>query len=157
MAINRALLASKIESLTSTEHAEIFRMLQRGIAQGVTYTHNQNGVFYNLNDIADDVLTEVSSFVDYCVHNAALLQEYDNNLLMRHNRGGSQTKAAAVIDDEKDEKVTVQAQQATTTTTKVTTTTTNNNNLVGDSAKFLQARKKLNKPRVLAFYTKDEL
>lgn len=166
MSVNRALLASKIESLTNTEHAEIFRMLQRGVKQGVTYTHNQNGVFYNLNDISEEVLNEVASFVDYCVRNATLLQEYDKNLLMRKHdadscsdKGGNKDNPDN-IDNTENSQSPKEPQRESQNPTGVQSTQTRvgvYDNIIVDSAKFLQTRKKLNKPRVLAFYTKDAL
>ena len=159
-AVNPALLASKIESLTSTEHAEIFRMLQCKGGDPKPYTHNQNGVFYNLNDLDEETLKRVSSFVDYCVHNSTLLQEYDKNLLQqRHDPTVPHGPAAAPVPPTTSmtmSMTTAPSTSSSTSTTKSTHPPKDSAAVLGDSAKFLQMRKKLNKPRWLPFYTQDE-
>ncbi len=147
--VNPSLLASKIESLTSTEHAEIFRMLQCK-SNSSSYTHNQNGVFYNLNDLDEETLSQVSQFVDYCVHNARLLQEYDKNLHMHAHRPNNKN---STNETSPMTSVTVSATPLTSGNIKTKDITA----VLGDSAKFLQMRKKLNKTRWLPFHTKDDI
>lgn len=70
-------LLDKINTLSSTEHEEIYRIIS---LHGISVSKNKNGVFFNLSAIEDDVAKEISMFVDYCLSNKEKLDEYDKKL-----------------------------------------------------------------------------
>lgn len=70
-------LFDKINSLSSTEHDEIYRIINE---HNVNISKNKNGIFFNLSSIDDDVLNQIDKFVTYCVHNKQQLDEYDKRL-----------------------------------------------------------------------------
>lgn len=70
-------LMQKINELSNTAHMEIFRILKR---KRVSHTQNKNGMFVNLSVVDDDLLDEISSFVDYCIDNSRDLENYDKML-----------------------------------------------------------------------------
>ena len=74
---HRRLLMQRIQELGSTEHEEIFKILQRN---NVNHTQNNNGVFVNLSSVDDDVVEQVQRFVDFCFHNNHELDEYDKRI-----------------------------------------------------------------------------
>lgn len=71
-------LFEKINNLSSTEHEEIFNIINRH--DDITYTSNKNGVFFNLSNITDDVIEEIDNFVNFCLSNKKDLDEYDQKL-----------------------------------------------------------------------------
>ncbi len=73
----RKLLFEKINSLSSTEHEEIYRII---INHSVNTSKNKNGVFFNLSGIDDDVIEQIDTFVNYCISNKHELDEYDKRL-----------------------------------------------------------------------------
>jgi hypothetical protein len=74
---NRRQLMQRTQHLGSTEHAEIFKLLEDG---GVNHTENNNGVFVNLSSVPDDVMWKVQHFVDFCYNNKRDLDEYDKRI-----------------------------------------------------------------------------
>lgn len=78
----RKCILDKINSLSATEHEEIFNMLQRFAVtdSSLTYTINKNGVFFNLSTLQDEHLKDIDRFVDFCHHNKKDLDEYDKIL-----------------------------------------------------------------------------
>lgn len=73
----RKILLDKINTLSSTEHEEIYRIIH---AHGVNMSKNKNGVFFNLSTIDDEVVNKIMMFVDYCLCNKEQLDEYDKKL-----------------------------------------------------------------------------
>lgn len=67
----------KINSLSSTEHDEIYRIIQE---HSVNISRNKNGVFFNLSSLDDVIISKIDNFVDYCVSNKEHLDEYDKKL-----------------------------------------------------------------------------
>lgn len=110
-------ILDKINGLSTTEHEEIFNILQKVVTSNpsITYTVNKNGVFFNLSTLDDEVLHEIESFVDFCHHNKKELDEYDKilndckantnviNLNLEHivekRRNGSKKSTALPICD----------------------------------------------------------
>jgi hypothetical protein len=74
---SRKQLFEKINSLSSTEHDEIYRIV---IEHSVNVSKNKNGVFFNLSGLDEDVLFKIDTFVTYCVNNKEHLDEYDKRL-----------------------------------------------------------------------------
>jgi hypothetical protein len=74
---NKKHLFDKINSLSSTEHDEIYRIINEN---NVNLSKNKNGIFFNLSSINDTVLSEIDKFVTYCVNNKQQLDEYDKRL-----------------------------------------------------------------------------
>jgi hypothetical protein len=73
----RKTLLDKINTLSSTEHEEIYRII---CGHAISVSKNKNGVFFNLSTIGDDVVLQISLFVDYCLSNKEKLDEYDKKL-----------------------------------------------------------------------------
>jgi hypothetical protein len=73
----RKSLMDKISKLGETEHQEIYKILQ---TNGINYTQNNNGVFFNLTTLSDEVFKEIEKFVFYCHENKVELDEYDQKL-----------------------------------------------------------------------------
>lgn len=77
MSRRKKVLFDKINNLGPTEHMEIFKILKDN---GIHFTENTNGVFFNLTTLSDEVLTKVGEFVEYCCDNKKELDEYDQRL-----------------------------------------------------------------------------
>lgn len=75
--LNKKHLFDKINSLSSTEHDEIFRIINE---HNINVSRNKNGVFFNLSGIDTKILIEIDKFVSYCVSNKQQLDEYDKKL-----------------------------------------------------------------------------
>lgn len=84
----RKLVLQRINELGATAHAEIFRMLNR---EHVDYTKNKNGMFVNLSVIDDKLMDDIVTFVDYCIDNNKILEEYDKKLddIRKNNNSAS--------------------------------------------------------------------
>lgn len=73
----RKVLFEKINSLSSTEHEEIYRIVSE---HSINVSKNKNGVFFNLSSVDDDIIAKIDAFVTYCVSNKEHLDEYDKRL-----------------------------------------------------------------------------
>ena len=73
----KKILMEKISKLGSMEHQEIYKILQTG---GVSYSENNNGIFFNLTTMPCNLLEEIETFVNYCYENKPDLDEYDKKL-----------------------------------------------------------------------------
>lgn len=71
-------ILERINSLTSTEHEEIFNILQR--LNVTNFTSNKNGIFFNLSTLNDSEIEEIDKFVDFSINNKKDLDEYDKKL-----------------------------------------------------------------------------
>lgn len=70
-------LFEKINSLSSTEHEEIYRIINDN---NVNISRNRNGIFFNISSVDDDIVDQIATFVDYCISNKDQLDEYDKKL-----------------------------------------------------------------------------
>lgn len=70
----RKALFDRINSLSSTEHEEILKIVK---ASGTSFSQNKNGIFFNLSILPDEVVKEIDDFVSYCMSNKKELDEYD--------------------------------------------------------------------------------
>ena len=77
MAQERRKIGEKINSLGSTEHLEIYKMLKE---HDVPYSENKNGIFFNLTTLDSGILGKLEEFVRYCHDNKTELDEYDKRL-----------------------------------------------------------------------------
>lgn len=75
--MNKKQLMTKISNLGPTEHFEIYKILQQN---GVAYSENKNGVFFNLSAMPEALLKEIEAFVSYCYENISELEEYNKML-----------------------------------------------------------------------------
>ena len=73
----KKLLFEKINSLSSTEHEEVFKIIK---SNNINYSKNKNGVFFNISNIHDDIVKHIDEFVLFCVSNKKELDEYDKKL-----------------------------------------------------------------------------
>lgn len=73
----KRVLFDKINSLSSTEHEEIFRIISD---HSINVSRNKNGVFFNLSSVGDEIIAKIDAFVCYCVSNKEHLDEYDKRL-----------------------------------------------------------------------------
>ena len=70
----RKVLFDRINSLSSTEHEEILKIVK---TYNATYSQNKNGIFFNLSSLSDDAVKDIDNFVNYCISNKKELDEYD--------------------------------------------------------------------------------
>lgn len=70
----RKALYDKINTLSSTEHEEILKIIKNN---DITLSRNKNGIFFNLSCLSYDVIKEIDEFVMYCISNKKELDEYD--------------------------------------------------------------------------------
>ncbi len=75
--INKKKLYESINSLTSIEHEEILKILQK---HNIFYSKNNNGIFFNLSTLQDDIINELDNFISFCLLNKTKLDEYDKKL-----------------------------------------------------------------------------
>lgn len=77
-------LFEKINSLSKTEHDEIYKILKNyNIAnenETIKFSKNKNGIFFNLSDVPDELYNELDSFVAYCITNKKDLDDYDKKI-----------------------------------------------------------------------------
>lgn len=100
---NKKHLFDKINSLTSTEHDEIYRIITEN---DINVSKNKNGIFFNLSSIDDVVLNEIDKFVTYCVNNKQQLDDYDKKLneCKMNNKYGMIVNMNIKLEDMKAEK-----------------------------------------------------
>ena len=53
----------EVKGLDKEEFQEIFRIIKKN---GVEFSENSNGVFFDLNQISDEIFQKLKSFMDYC-------------------------------------------------------------------------------------------
>lgn len=70
----RKVLFDRINSLSSTEHEEILKIVKK---YNATFSQNKNGIFFNLSSLSDEAVKEIYNFVNYCISNKKELDEYD--------------------------------------------------------------------------------
>jgi hypothetical protein len=70
-------LMDKINNLGPTEHMEIYKILQ---SMKIGHSENNNGIFFNLTTLPEEVLQDIDDFVNYCYENKVELDEYDQKL-----------------------------------------------------------------------------
>ena len=73
----KKILFEKINSLSKTEHEEIYKILSLNNENKVSFSKNRNGIFFNLSEIDDCLYEKIESFVTFCITNKKDLDEYD--------------------------------------------------------------------------------
>jgi hypothetical protein len=68
-------LCEMIQSLSQTEHDEIFKFIK-----SYSYTQNNNGIFINFSCIDEKDYKKIKDFVSFCYDNKESLDEYDKRL-----------------------------------------------------------------------------
>ena len=91
----RKRLRDRINTLSSTEHFEIFKMINSCCDEKV-YTKNTNGVFFDLKNLNNDIIQDIDHFVTFCIENQEVLDEYDK----RYNECKTQNTFEKVIKSE---------------------------------------------------------
>jgi len=75
-------IVKKIEKITSKVHyKQIYKILKKS---GIKITQNNNGVFFNMNDLTNEVLFQIDQFLDNIINkqNANIDIKYYNNVIM---------------------------------------------------------------------------
>jgi len=67
-------IQSNVSKLTSTETLELFKIL---IENNTNYTHNNNGVFLNLNWLEIGTLLKVNNYIDFCIKSQNEIIKYE--------------------------------------------------------------------------------
>ena len=70
-------LRDKINTLSSTEHSEILKIINNSHNNQSSYTKNTNGVFFDLKNLDLNIIEEIDKFVTFCIENQEVLDEYD--------------------------------------------------------------------------------
>ena len=73
----RKSLVNQINSLSTTEHREIYKILSN---HGINCTHNKNGAFVNFSNLSSEIVEEIKKFTDFCLSNKKELDEYDRKM-----------------------------------------------------------------------------
>jgi hypothetical protein len=76
-------LVKKIEKITSKLHyKQIFKIIK---SSGVKITQNNNGVFFNMNELSNDTLQKIENYIDNVQQNKPqtnIDMKYYNSVLM---------------------------------------------------------------------------
>lgn len=70
-------LVEKINALSDTEHEEIFKIMRYN---GIEFTQNKNGIFFNISTVDHAVIEQISNFVSFSSENKKNLDEYDKKI-----------------------------------------------------------------------------
>ncbi len=75
----RKMLFEKINTLSKTEHEEIFKIIKTS-NNNISYSKNKNGVFFNMSSLSDNIIKDIDNFVNYCISNKQELDDYDKKI-----------------------------------------------------------------------------
>ena len=67
-------IQSNVTKLTSTETLELFKIL---IENNINYTHNNNGVFLNLNWLENEILLKINNYIEFCIKSQNEIIKYE--------------------------------------------------------------------------------
>lgn len=79
--VTRTKFVENLKLLTQDEHLEILKMIR---AHHVPYTENNNGVFFTMSVIKDELLEELIKFVKFCLENRKQLEARDKEIAKYH-------------------------------------------------------------------------
>ena len=65
-------LQQNIKLLKENEHMEILRIL---INNNIKFTENNNGIFFNLKTLDNNIINEINVFVNFCINNKDLFKK----------------------------------------------------------------------------------
>ena len=98
-------LVKKIERLTSKAHyRQVFKLLK---LSGIKITQNSNGVFFNMNDLTNEILKKLDDFLDSVLNkvNASIDMKYYNDVIMNTTTQSEGTMNKNIIDYNNDSYV----------------------------------------------------
>ena len=106
-------LVKKIERLTSkAQYRQVFKLLK---LSGIKITQNSNGVFFNMNDLTNEILKKLDDYLESVLNktNPSIDIKYYNNVIMNTTTQSEGTMNKIIdynndsyineIHDEKDE------------------------------------------------------
>lgn len=68
-------LKKKIESLANHQHIEILKILEK---RGISYSENNNGIFFNLSVLSQEDIGEINKFLNYISDQEVSLNTLEN-------------------------------------------------------------------------------
>lgn len=77
----KAQFVENLKLLTEDEHLEILKLLR---THHVPYTENQNGIFFTMSVVKDDLLEELTKFVKFCLESREQLEKRDKEIEKYH-------------------------------------------------------------------------
>lgn len=98
--VRRKKLAERIDKLGKIEHGEIYRKLS---IRDVKYSTNNNGVFFDITDVDDDLIEDLEVFVDHCLENQKMLTLSRQEQFKIEKEGGTQIIVTAQDVDSNDD------------------------------------------------------
>lgn len=128
--INKLELCKNIESLSSNEIEEVFKILYK---DNSTYTKNNNGIFINLNWLSDETLINIDNYVNFCIKSHNEINKYEDICsLLNISINNNKDKNDDIVDDVIDNKNVV----------------INNKQKISSSMKFYLLKKKFLKQNI---------
>lgn len=70
-------ISQSIANLDKHHHIELLRMIKRD-QQNVTISENTNGCFINMNELNDDLLEKIKTYVLYNINQEIELNKHEN-------------------------------------------------------------------------------
>jgi len=98
-------LVKKIEKLTSkAQYRQVYKLLK---LSGIKITQNNNGVFFNMNDLNNDILKKLDDYLDSILNkvNASIDMKYYNDVIMNTTTQSEGTMNKNIIDYNNDSNV----------------------------------------------------
>lgn len=80
MKYTKRILAEKIATLSSIQQKEILTIVSR---HNVPVSTNDNGHFFDMEDVPIQCLKTINEFVDYSISNREILDQYDRDIQLR--------------------------------------------------------------------------
>lgn len=77
MPISKRTLAERIATLSSIQQREILKIIR---SSNVPISSNDNGHFFDMEDVPPDCLVSISDFVQYSLANQSELDEYERRM-----------------------------------------------------------------------------
>ena len=68
-------IQANITKLCQNEIDQIFKILHQN---GGNYSHNNNGVFVNLNWLDEDILNQIQTYINFCLTSQSEIQRYEH-------------------------------------------------------------------------------
>jgi spermidine synthase len=98
-------LVKKIEKLTSkAQYRQVYKLLK---LSGIKITQNNNGVFFNMNDLNNDILKKLDDYLDSILNkvNASIDMKYYNDVIMNTTTQSEGTMNKNIIDYNNDSNI----------------------------------------------------
>lgn len=130
---SKRMLATSIATLSTHQQQEVLAIVQR---HGTPLTQNQNGFFFNMDDVTSDCLIDIHKFVLYSQENQKVLDDYDRQLQMCKIARKSPVKSTQ-LDAEDVDQVVPQKQEEMYVSNDTTTRSV---------SRFMLIKKRLGRP-----------